>query len=272
MRALALLIVISGAAFAADEFKPTACEATPHRALGEGPISLGYAEADMATGRRTCGRTELGLGARLGLILDTPDFYGAVEVNALLYGSYKLRDTTEIFATLEAISFTFAQNAVLTSTQFTLGDLTVGGTQILYGGEKWAIGASARLLLPTSFEIPGARLLGGELGANATWRPLTWLEVHGYLGGDLTGAVGRGPALPRGGGTLIAGAQLQPFDWGALVVDLTGRLGALSYFAPSFALRFRVGQLGLELAATLPIAGTDRHTVIGGLRANWRFD
>lgn len=271
MRALALVTLLSGVALAqAPEAK--VCDVAPHRALGEGPVSLGYAEADVATGRRACARTEVGLGARLGLILDTPDFYGAVEVNALLYGSYRLRDTTELFATLEAVSFTFAQNAVLTSTQVTLGDLTVGGTQLLFMGERWAVGASARLLLPTSFEIPGARLLGGELGATATWRPIDWLEVHGYLGGDMSGAVGRGPALIRGGGLLLVGAQLQPFDWGALVVDLNGRLGTLSYLAPSFALRFRVAKLGIELAATLPIAGTDRHTVIGGLRVNWRFD
>lgn len=281
-RALLPMVLLAGVALAQEAAPqetttitaptPKACEAWPHRGLGEGPIALGYGEADVATGRRACPRTEVGLGARLGLILDTPDFYGAVDVSALLYGSYKLRDTTELFATLEAVSFTFAQNAVLTSTQLTLGDLTVGGTQVLFMGDRWIVGASARLLLPTSFEIPGARLLGGELGATASWRPTNWLEVHGYFGGDMSGAVGRAPAFIRGGGVLLAGAQLSPFDWGALVVDFTGRLGTLSYVAPSFALRFRVAQLGIELAATLPIAGTDRHTVIGGLRVNWRFD
>lgn len=270
MRALALVMLVSTIAVA-EEVTPSACEQWPARGLNEGPIALGYAEADVATGRRACPRSEVGLGARLGLILDTPDFYGAVDVNALVYGSYALRSTTEIFATLEAVSFTFAQNAVLTSTQLTLGDLTVGGTQVLFMGERWVISASARLLLPTSFEIPGARLLGGELGGSASWRPLNWLEVHGYFGGDMSGAIGRGPALIRGGGVLLAGAQLSPFDWGALVIDLTGRLGALSYFAPTFALRFRAGPVGIELAATLPLVGTDRHTVIGGLRANWRF-
>lgn len=248
------------------------CDRWRSKGLGEGPAAVGYAEADMGTGRRACPRTELGLGARFGAIIDTPDFYGAVSVNGLLYGSWAVRPTTEVFATLEAVNFTYAVNAVLTSTQLTLGNLTAGATQVLVQSENFIGAVTARLLLPTSFEIPGARLIGGELGANVSWRPNEWLEVHGYLGGDLSGAIGRAAGLPRGGGTLLAGAQLSPFTWGALVIDLTGRLGPLSYFAPSVAFRFAIGKLGIELAATRPLAGTDRHTVIGGLRVNYRFE
>jgi hypothetical protein len=240
--------------------------------MGVGPAAVGYSEADMTTGRRACPRTEVGLGARFGAIIDTPDFYGAVSVNGLLYGSWAVRPTTEIFATLEAVNFNYAVNAVLTATQLTLGNMTVGGTQVLFQGQNFVGSVTARLLLPTSFEIPGARLLGGELGANAMWHPNTWLEVHGYLGGDLTGALGRAAGIPRGGATLIAGVMLQPFTWGALVIDLEGRVGPLSFFAPTAAFRFAIGKLGIELAATRPLVGTDRHTVIGGLRVNYRFD
>jgi hypothetical protein len=241
-------------------------------ALGEGPAALGYAEADVTTGRRACPRSEVGLGARFGAIIDTPDFYGSVSVNGLLYGSWALRRTTEIFATLEAVSFNYAVNAVLTSTQLTLGHMTAGATQVLVEGDQFVGSVSARLLLPTSFEIPGARLIGGELGASGSWRPANWLELHGYLGGDLSGAIGRAAGLPRGGAILIAGAQFTPFKWGGLVVDLNGRLGPLTYFAPTVAFRFAIGKVGIELAATRPLVGTDRHTVIGGLRVNYRLD
>lgn len=247
------------------------CQRWRAKGLGEGPASLGYAEADVATGRRACPRTEAGLGARFGAIIDTPDFYGNVGVNGIAYGSFSVRSTTEIFATLEAVNFTYAVNAVLASTQLTLGNMTAGATQVLFEDEYFVGSVSARLLLPTSFEIPGARLIGGELGASASWRPKEWIEVHGYLGGDLSGAIGRAAALPRGGAVLVAGAQWSPFDWGALVLDLTGRLGPLSYFAPTIALRFAIGKVGIELAFTRPLAGTDRHTLIGGLRVNYRF-
>lgn len=256
----------------AEQTQPEGCGAWRAPGLNEGPVALGYAEADLATGRRACPRTEVGLGARFGAIIDTPDFYGAVKVNGLLYGSWALRPTTELFATLEAVNFNYGVNAVLTSTQVTLGNMTVGGTQVLFTGSRFVGSVSGRVLLPTSFEIPGARLLGGELGASASWRPLHWLEVHGYLGGDLTGAVGRANGLVRGGAVLLLGAQVSPFDWGAIVVDLNGRLGALTYLAPSLAFRFKIAKLGIDLAATRPLVGTDRHTIIGGLRLNWRFD
>lgn len=261
------------AAAAGVEAPPSgACSRWPAKGLMEGPVSLGYAEADLAVGRRACPRTEAGLGVRLGAIIDTPDFYGSIRADATLAGSWALSRRWELFATLEAFTFSFAQNAVLTSTRMTLGHLTAGSTYVIYEGSELVISGSARLLLPTSFELPGARLLGGELGTSASWRATRWLEVHGYIGGDLTGAVGRAAGSVRGGGVLLAGAQLSPFDWGALVIDLTGRLGTLSYLAPAVALRFRLGPVGLELGATLPLVGTDRHDVIAGLRANWRLD
>ena len=283
MRALtSAVLVLSSLAFAqeakVEETKPavvaepTGCGAWRAAGLNEGPVALGYAEADVATGRRACPRTEIGLGARFGAIIDTPGFYGAVSVNGLLYGSYALRPTTELFATLEAVNFNYGVNAVLTSTQLTLGNMTAGATQVLVQNGNFVGSVSARILLPTSFEIPGAHVMGGELGASASWRPKQWLEVHGYLGGDLSAAIGRAAALTRGGAILLAGAQLSPFDWGAVVVDLSGRLGPLTYFAPTIGLRFKVAKLGIELGATLPVAGTDRHTIIGGLRLNWRFD
>lgn len=275
MRALLLGLLFSTAAFAqgAEATVPEGCAAWRNKGLNDGPVAVGYAEADLATGRRACPRSEVGLGARFGAIIDTPDFYGAVKVNGLLYGSWALRPTTELFATLEAVNFNYGVNAVLTSTQLTLGNMTLGGSQVLFTGSNFVGAVTARVLLPTSFEIPGARLLGGELGANASWRPAKWFEVHGYLGGDLVGAIGRANGLPRGGATLLVGAQWSPFDWGAIVLDLNGRLGALTYFAPSLAFRFAIAQkLGIELAATRPLVGTDRHTVIGALRLNWRLD
>ena len=73
------------------------------------------------------------------------------------------------------------------------------------------------------------------------------------------------------GGVLTAGAQASPWSWAAVVVDATWRLGPKSYLAPTVALRFRVFRVGIELAATIPVVGSDRHDFIAGLRANFRF-
>lgn len=248
------------------------CDQAKAHGLPEGPVALGYFEADMATGRRACPRTEAGLGARFGAIIDTPNFYGSLGVNGVLFGSWAFRPDTEVFATLEAVNFNFTQNAVLTATQLTLGNLTVGASNAVVKRETFIGSLSARLLLPTSFETPGARTVGAEIGFAASWRPLGWLEVHGYAGGDVTSAFSRAAPYTRFGAILLAGAQWTPVSWFAFVLDLSVRAGALTYFAPTAGLRFRIARLGIEIGATLPLAGSDRHDFIMGARFSWRID
>lgn len=240
--------------------------------LPDGPVALGYFEGDMATGRRACPRTEAGLGGRFGAIIDTPDFYGALGVNGLVFGSWAWRRDTELFATLEAVNYSYAQNAVLTSTRMTLGNLTAGATHVLYEHRRFVGSLSGRLLLPTSFEIPGARLVGAEVGHSSSWHALDWLEVHSYVGVDFTGALSRAASYTRVGGVALLGAQLVPTSWFAFVLDVSGRAGAVTYLAPTVGLRFRAWKLGIELGATLPLIGSDRHDFIMGGRFSWRLD
>lgn len=255
-----------------DEAQPPCAQDARERGLPEGPIALGFVEADLATGRRACPRTEAGLGARFGAIIDTPKFYGSLGVNGVLFGSWAFRPDAELFATLEAVSFNYTVNAVLSATQLTLGNMTVGATYSFLQRGTIISGVSARLLLPTSLEVPGAHPVGGELGISMSYRPKGWLEVHGYLGSDVTSAFSRADSYTRIGGILLAGVQLKPTSWFAFVLDLNGRAGALTYFAPAAALRFRVARLGIEVGATLPLAGTDRHDFIAAARFSWRID
>ena len=115
---LAVTLTLASLALAAEPASPCSTtvpdpffgDSTPREglALPDGPISVGYFEADMATGRRTCPRTEVGIGGRFGAIIDTPNFYGNLGVNGLIFGSYALNEKTEVFATLEAVSFDYA--------------------------------------------------------------------------------------------------------------------------------------------------------------------
>ena len=250
--------------------EPKGCGRWKAEGLGEGPIALGYNEADMATGRRACPRTEVGVGSRVGLIIDTANFYGQIVIDGLVYGSVAINPKTEIFGTLVAVQRNWIKTAV-EQDKITLGTLTLGAMRQIYDADRLLAGVSARLMLPTSLMNPHTQLMGFEVGGTASWRPSDWLEVHGYLGGDFDFGLGAGPPLPRLGGVLTAGAQVSPFSWLALVVDATGRVGAKSYFAPTVALRFRLYSLGIELAATLPLVGTDRHDAILGGRFTLRL-
>jgi hypothetical protein len=251
---------------------PAVCDQWDSKAMPEGAATVGYFEADVATGRRACPRTEVGVGGRFGAIIDVAHFYGNLGVNGVVSGSYAVNRKLEIYATLEAVSFSYVQTA-LKQTNVTLGHMTAGVTYQAYQlGSSFAGAISGRLLLPTSFQIPNARSIGIELGHASTWRPKSWLEVHTYLGGDFSAAISAGDSYPRFGGVLVLGAALTPLSWFSFVLDATGRLGAISYFAPTAALRFKVSSLGIELAGTLPLAGNDRHNFIAGLRLSWRFD
>ena len=239
--------------------------------LPTGPAAIGYFEADVATGRRACPRTEFGLGGRFAAIIDAPNFYGNLGVSGVLFGSYALNERTEIFATLEAVNFTYAVNASLSKTALALGHLTAGATRVLYTPGHFVGSASARLLLPTSFEIPGGRLIGVELSHLTSWEVASFLEVHSALGVDFSAAISGAQAFPRLGGTVVIGGALQPTSWFAFVLDVSGHLGVRSFLAPTAALRFRVASLGIELGATLPLVGTDRHDFIIGGRFSWRL-
>src|SRR3954470_13897648 len=63
------------------------CEAGKAQSLFTGPITNGFYEADVGTGRRACPRTEVGVGGRAQLIVDVPNFYGNIVGAGLVYGS-----------------------------------------------------------------------------------------------------------------------------------------------------------------------------------------
>ena len=247
-----------------------ACQRWKARGLMEGPAFVGYAEADFAIGRRACPRSEVGIGADFGAIIDTPNFYGDVGIQAIVYGSWAINDKTEVFGLLEAYDWQYTVNAVISGTRATLGNATLGVSRQMYQTDEVAGALSVRLLLPTASNIPGTRNTGAEVGHSASLRPTSWLEVHAYAGIGFT--VGLGPA-PLPGLTVagMIGAALSPTSWFSLVVDLSGGIAGRSFLAPSAALRFRVLDLGIELAVTRPFSGDDRHTAIGALRIAWRI-
>ncbi len=258
----------------APDLEQRGCRNWKAPGLNEGPIALGYVDADVATGRRVCPRTEAGIGGRGAAVIDTPNFYGYLLVEAIIYGSVAIGEKTEVFGTLEALHWYYtAQNGPLKipANNATLGTLTLGVTRHIYGTNTFLGALSGRLLLPTSLAVPNAKIMGAEIGHASTWRPKSWLEVHSYLGLDFDAAIGSGPALPHFGAVLTVGAQFSPVSFASLVLDASGRVGPKTYFAPTVALRFRVSQLGIELAGTLPLAGTDRHLFIAGARFNLRI-
>src|SRR5262249_53954180 len=115
-----------------SEPEPLACRRWKARGLIQGPVSVGHAAADLALGPPARPRSEVGLGFNFGAIIDTPNYYGNVGIQALVYGSWALDEKTEIFATLEALDSQFVQNATLSGTRMSLGNMTLGVSRQVY--------------------------------------------------------------------------------------------------------------------------------------------
>lgn len=254
---------------AVETAPPFVCDDWRAPGLLEGPAAIGYTTTDFGTARRACPRTELGLGANMGLVIDRPNFYGNIGAQGLVYGSYALSQRTEIFGTLAFIDYQQVIGA-LTQSSLALGDMTVGLNQGVYATKRLVGSVVGRVLLPTASNVPNSRTLGAEVGHAVSLRASSWLEAHAYAGAGLT--LGLSPApLPRPSLLGLIGVQVSPLSWLSLVLDVSGGMANRSFLAPTVALRFRVYSLGIELGATLPLLGTDRHFVIGGARFAYRF-
>ncbi|WNG18869.1 hypothetical protein [Cystobacter fuscus] len=271
LAALAALLLVPAAA-RADE---GGCSRWLSPALAEGPVALGFLSADVSTGRRTCPRTEVGLGIQGNAIIETHNLYGAVTGSGVVSGSVAVRPDLEVFATLEAPRIQYVQNASLTGTDVALGQLTAGATWAVLSRGAFVLAPSVRLQLPTSFASPRTRTAGAEVGAALLYRPTERFDVHGYAGVDGDLGLGAAASLPRAGVLVNVGVEYivcRPF---AVVLDANARFGrraVLDSVAPTLGVRFSAGEhFGAELGASLPVLGAERALAAGGLKFTWRL-
>ncbi|MFN7145094.1 MAG: hypothetical protein ACK4YP_15060, partial [Myxococcota bacterium] len=105
--------------------------------------------------------------------------------------------------------------------------------------------------------------------------PLSSFRVHGDVTALGSAAVSRGPAGPRGGARVTAGVEWQPARPFAVVADLNAGFGyaaPLDHVAAAIAVRAGIGKrVGVELGATLPLAGRERTLAAGELRVGMRL-
>jgi hypothetical protein len=231
---------------------------------------MGLLTGDLGAGRRACPRTEIAIGARASAIIDVPNFYGNLGLEAMVQASIVLGKRGELFATLPFVNWQFAQNASLKGTRLTFGATSLGGSWLAYDRKGLAVAPYARLLLPTD-----GLTMGGELGVAVQGPFSRRFGAHAVFAGDLSGGIAAGPPDVRVGALILLGVEWNPARWFALVLDAQLHFGyraALDWFAPAAALRFRFWRgLGAELSAVVPVVGADRHDAVLMLRLAWRM-
>jgi hypothetical protein len=252
-----------------------ACPAAGDPAAGPLPGYNGPADfpADFGAVPEACGATDAAVRLRAAMLVapDMPDYYGSVLGSAMLRGRYQLRERSTLSFAADVFNYRYVNGGGLASQGASFGPATATFQQAFPLGAATVTALYARLLLPLDTARESGLATGLELGtsvrvaAGARW----------VIGGGLSLAA---PAELIGGqahGRLEPGALgevwLRVRPWVALNAGASIRVSV----APAFDLITTVPRLGARFAVRrqvwvaalveVPVAGSDRTDVIGGL-------
>lgn len=271
--AVGALFLLCGALAAGGAQAGSPCDG---RALPEGPLPIGFEQADFGQLRRACPRTEVGLSLGGRAIIETENFYANLRGGARLDGSFQPFPQLELFASAEP----FVYQQVIQSyraTHLGLGDSSVGATVLAFARDSFALSPTARVNLPTALGLyKNAFPVSVEAGLVGLIEPFEELRLHGGLLGAASWAFSAGDGDDRGAILSNVGADLILDDWVAVVVDLNSQMlhrADLDRLTVGMGARFAFFDgLGLELGAVIPLAGAERNVASLALRSAWRFE
>jgi hypothetical protein len=259
---------------------PAAARAAPcpeSWAASLGPLPAGVGPADFGAVPEACPGSELTLRLRGTLLVASaaPDFFGSVAAGAMLRARHPLARRAWISFALDAVTFRYVANAVVTSSGLAVGPPTIGIYRALGDRPELAVALYGRVLLPFDTARQSGVETGLEAGLAARFTPRARVGLDGGL------AV----AAPVD----VVGGQVHPFlrpaalveGWWAprpclgLFAGAEGRFQAapdpsFTSIAPRAAARFALRHgLSLALLVEVPVAGSDRTDLVAGLYASW---
>lgn len=233
--------------------------ATDLRSRPVGPLQVSALDGQLGMPYRACPRAEVALGGDALIVADTAHFYGNIRASGRVRASMLLDPNVEGFVSWEALRYQTVISSV-SAAYLGLGYLSYGATARISEEEGRVYAITGRMVLPTTSGLDqSSQPLGLDVGITGAWqadanfRFHMWLVLLGSLG------VGEGPPEPRGGVRLGGGADWRPYEWLAFVLEIASGFGyrdALDLVAAQAGVRLALGtELGLELAASLPLVG-----------------
>jgi len=267
---------------------PARAQLCAAQALAGGPLWLGTGSGEGGPGRAdfgqitsACPGTDAALRLRGELLIDRPDYYGAIVAAATVRGRWQLGARWTASGALDLATYRFVANAVVASAALDIGPATLG-LQRTFTPMGIALAPFGRLLLPIDSARRHGALWGIEAGLalGAQLRPR--LSLQGGVSLPVTlaavGGVGHLALGPTAQVEVVVAAR----PWLALGLgagsravlppalpsaETPGQLRAVS-LRPSVRLAFARG-FGAALAADIPIAGRDRTDATVALFASW---
>lgn len=241
--------------------------------MPDGPVRAALWDGGLGSAQSTCPRDALDAQGRGYLLADTPAFYGQIVASGTLSGRISVDPRTQVGLGLEVVRYQDVIGAV-PSSFLGYGFTTVSAMRLLSDdGPRLAV--TGRAVLPTAIGLFGQTWpVGVDVGlAGAAGGER--LEVHGQAGVAGSGAISKGPTQVRLGVPLTVGGAWKPGSAFALVADVQAALGytaPLDHLAVAPAVRFAGGRSwGLELGATVPLAGRERALTAAELTTSWRL-
>jgi hypothetical protein len=156
--------------------------APERQALLLGPLPQGSGPSDLGDVPAPCPANEIGGRIWGSLLIDEPDFYGAIAAGATLRGRYRVTHRWSLLGALDAVTWRMPVNAVVSSSRLDAGPATLGAQRAFLGSGRTVAAGYARVLLPLDTGRRHGVATGVELGASVARALGERWRVNGSLG------------------------------------------------------------------------------------------
>ncbi|MFO0561016.1 MAG: hypothetical protein U0269_23555 [Polyangiales bacterium] len=250
------------------------------RSSPRAPIELSFgipgvaALSDFGSTPSACGFSGFSIGGRMGLLVATSAFYGAIDAEASLSGTYRIDDDSWITLGFDAVRYRTVINASVVTAPVDFGATTLTVHHVIATDDEAQVTLFLRALLPTELSNRYAARLGVEPGFSVAYSPHRRWTLHGGISIPVSAAVSAAGThftfTPRAS-LDVAWLPIDPFE---LLLGLEARAGldGLEYLSPRLGLRVHATRrLFIDLSAMAPLLGLERTLARASLTAGMRW-
>jgi hypothetical protein len=252
----------------------TALDAPCANTRGE-PVTISARHTGVDAGVSACPRTEVFAKSFVHVLLDTPNFYGALGTDVSIGASFLATHGVQVGFAFRGLSYEYVQNAVIKVSELSYGPLQLhakASTDWQLAGRPAAAAIYLQATVPLSSSLD-TTVTGGQLSSNLTLGlAKSWL-LHTRMGLIV------GATSSSGGNTFRAAARagvdvnFHAARWVSLAAGLDVQGGwyrAFDHLMPKITGHFRVsGPWRVESGFAVPLFGSERADLLfslGGAR------
>lgn len=258
---LALTLLCASAGWASAEEECSALLAPP---------SLSLRDTGFDSTRAACGANTMAAGARAFVLVDKPEFYGTLSGSLFLDYRFLHESGFEFGAGARVVDYRFAQSAVFTDGEFSLGPIHLDAlrpTSTNWFGKSVVLSHAIRFDLPLTNSSDDAFTLSVSPSIIASIFLSEKMHLHGRLAGLLWSVLPQSGADSRAALAASLDFSYSPLSFAALLVGTEVQSGwyglGLDHVQPRAGFRIAAGRgAAIELSAGMTVAGSERADIV----------